>query len=102
MCSRLSAAALQRNLEAHADVANKRLATVGAKAAPVKIFTGGTKEEMCERLRNLLVKREVDLVVWGMIYGYGEADGGEWAGKDDTKKYIEAQAAAIEAHKGLR
>ncbi|KAJ3908841.1 hypothetical protein F5879DRAFT_998455 [Lentinula edodes] len=102
LCSRLSAAALQRNLEAHAEVANKRLATVGAKAAPVKIFTGGTKEEMCERLRNLLVKREVDLVVWGMIYGYGEADGGEWAGKDDTKKYIEAQAAAIEAHKGLR
>ncbi|KAJ4470659.1 hypothetical protein C8J55DRAFT_522360 [Lentinula edodes] len=102
LCSRLSAAALQRNLEAHAEVANKRLATVGAKAAPVKIFTGGTKEEMCERLRNLLVKREVDLVVWGMIYGYEEADGGEWAGKDDTKKYIEAQAAAIEAHKGLR
>ncbi|KAJ4474802.1 hypothetical protein C8R41DRAFT_774880 [Lentinula lateritia] len=90
LCSRLSAAALQRNLEAHAE------------AAAVKIFTGGTKEEMCERLRNLLVKREVDLVVWGMIYGYDEADGGEWAGKDDTKKYIEAQAAAIEAHKGLR
>ncbi|KAJ3856558.1 hypothetical protein EV368DRAFT_32132, partial [Lentinula lateritia] len=88
LCSRLSAAALQRNLEAHAE------------AAPVQIFTGGTKEEMCERLRNLLVKREVDLVVWGMIYGYGE--GGEWAGKDDTKKYIEAQAAAVEAHKGLR
>ncbi|KAJ3880454.1 hypothetical protein F5051DRAFT_399785 [Lentinula edodes] len=102
LCSRLSAAALQRNLEAHAEVANKRLATVGAKAAPVKIFTGGTKEEMCERLRNLLVKREVDLVVWGMIYGYEEVDGGERAGKDDTKKYIEAQADAIEAHKGLR
>ncbi|KAJ3777770.1 hypothetical protein FB446DRAFT_841389 [Lentinula raphanica] len=101
LCSRLSAGALQRNLEAHAEVANKSHASIGAKG--ISVFTGGTKEEMCERLRDLLVKREVDLVVWGMIYGYGEVDETDWNGKDEkAKKYVAAQAAAREAHKRLR
>ncbi|KAF9077320.1 hypothetical protein BDP27DRAFT_1312194 [Rhodocollybia butyracea] len=76
LCPKLSAGALQRNLEAHAEVANKHQAVAG-KAAPSRIFTGGTKEEMCERLRELLVRREVDLVVWEMVYGHREGGVGE-------------------------
>ncbi|KAF5386481.1 hypothetical protein D9757_005899 [Collybiopsis confluens] len=96
-CSTLSAAALQRNLEAHADVANKYHRTKG----PL-IFTGGTKEEMCERLRELLVRRESDLLVWGMIYGFAEVHGGGQAANDDTKTYLAAQAAARDAFRRLR
>ncbi|KAJ3742563.1 hypothetical protein DFH05DRAFT_1501226 [Lentinula detonsa] len=102
LCSRLSAAALQRNLEAHAEVANKLQSTGGAEAVSANMFGGGTKGEMCRRLRDLLVQREVDLVVWGMIYGYEEADGVTWTGQNDKVKYLEAQAAAREAHKRLR
>ncbi|KAJ4000693.1 hypothetical protein F5050DRAFT_368366 [Lentinula boryana] len=100
LCSRLSAAALQRNLEAHAEVANKLQSTGGAEAVSAK--RSDTKGEMCRRLRDLLVQRELDLVVWGMIYGFEEADGVNWTGKDDKVKYLEAQAAAREAHKRLR
>ncbi|KIK68771.1 hypothetical protein GYMLUDRAFT_215616 [Collybiopsis luxurians FD-317 M1] len=102
LCSKLSAAALQRNLEAHAEVTNKSCFATGMKTNPQKIFTGGTKEEMCERLKELLVRREVDLVVWGMVYGYGETYEGDRSGKDETMKFLEAQAAARDAHKRLR
>jgi hypothetical protein len=59
LCSRLSAGALRRNLEAHREV-NKN------------ILAGGTKEEMRDRLESLLKRREMDIVVWGMVFGDGD------------------------------
>ncbi|KAK7434240.1 hypothetical protein VKT23_016047 [Stygiomarasmius scandens] len=56
VCTRLSAGALKRNLEAH-------------KAVNSNILASGTREEMKERLEGILKTREVDLVVWGMVYG---------------------------------
>ncbi|KAF5334055.1 hypothetical protein D9758_017512 [Tetrapyrgos nigripes] len=63
LCSRLSAGALKRNLEAHREVNRD-------------ILAGGTKEEMKDRLERILKRREVDIVVWGMIFGHGDTDHG--------------------------
>ncbi|THU88984.1 hypothetical protein K435DRAFT_678904 [Dendrothele bispora CBS 962.96] len=59
MCAKLSAGALKRNLEAH-------------KSVNGSILAGGTKEEMRERLQEILRIREMDMVVWGMVFGHGE------------------------------
>ncbi|KAF5341600.1 hypothetical protein D9758_014089 [Tetrapyrgos nigripes] len=63
LCSRLSAGALKRNLEAHREVNRD-------------ILAGGTKEEMKDRLERILKRREVDIVVWGMIFGHGDTGHG--------------------------
>ncbi|KIY45136.1 hypothetical protein FISHEDRAFT_67103 [Fistulina hepatica ATCC 64428] len=55
ICNKLSAAALRRNLAAHAAV-NPTIVTLGSKA------------EMAERLRILLEARRTDLLVRDMIY----------------------------------
>jgi hypothetical protein len=62
LCAQLSRAALKRNLEAHHAV-NK------------DILANGTKAEMKERLETLLKRREVDLLVRGMIYGEDSVEG---------------------------
>jgi hypothetical protein len=59
VCARLSAAALQRNLAAHA-------------AENPSIMATGSKEQMVERLRTLLETRKMDMLVRGMILGSEE------------------------------
>lgn len=41
---------------------------------------------MCERLKELLSRREVDLVVWGMIYGYGDGGRVDMSRKGDMSQ----------------
>ncbi|KAF9027143.1 hypothetical protein BDZ89DRAFT_1067141 [Hymenopellis radicata] len=55
LCGQLSAAALKRNLAAHA-------------ACNPKILASGTKTEMKERLENILRMREDDLIVANMVF----------------------------------
>jgi hypothetical protein len=59
LCRELSAAALRRNLAAHAECNKDIVAT-------------GTKAEMKERLESILTVREMDLVVRGMIWSQDE------------------------------
>jgi tetrahydromethanopterin S-methyltransferase subunit B len=61
VCDQLSAAALQRNLAAH------------AQANPAVVATG-SKEEMIVRLEALLQMRKMDMLVRDMILGL-EPDG---------------------------
>ncbi|KIY68015.1 hypothetical protein CYLTODRAFT_352175 [Cylindrobasidium torrendii FP15055 ss-10] len=56
MCAQASAAALKRNLQAHAEV------------NPV-ILAAGTKAEMRDRLEGILKTREADLVLYEMVLG---------------------------------
>jgi len=60
-CAQLSAAALQRNLAAHA-------------MKNPDIVAGGGKVEMTERLRTLLEMRRMDMLVRDMIHGVDEAE----------------------------
>jgi hypothetical protein len=64
LCGELSAAALKRNLAAHAEC-NK------------DIVAAGTKVEMKERLEGILTVREMDLVVRGMIWDQAEEQVGQ-------------------------
>ncbi|KAJ7595501.1 hypothetical protein C8J56DRAFT_1115426 [Mycena floridula] len=61
LCSHLSAAALKRNLAAHA-------------ACNPEIIAGGSKSEMKQRLEGILERREQDLLVRGMLWNLDGAE----------------------------
>ena len=63
VCAQLSAAALQRNLAAHA-VKNPDIIMVGSRV------------EMIERLRTLLEVRKMDMLVRSMIVGTEQSGDG--------------------------